>query len=192
MGMEVAATLAEAFLEDTLDGLKGMAASLVLAFDEAEVPLRWRQDFFQVWQQGAGGLGERLERILARALEEHSWAIALGADSPGLPSAFLEQAVAALTVDDGPRAVLGPCRDGGFYLLGVRSITQGLLAGVRWSTPFALEDVERALRLSAITPKRLPSWFDVDEVEDLASLRSLIEQGSVQASATARILSSLR
>jgi rSAM/selenodomain-associated transferase 1 len=185
VGKQRAAALAEAFLEDTVAALSAVRVSVVIAFD-GEAPAHWQRPGLRIWQQGNGFLGERLERVLARALCEHPWAMALGADSPGLPMSHVQQAAAALDRADGPGAVLGPCRDGGFYLLGVRSIAPGMLSEVRWSSAFALSDTERAL--GGRTLMRLPEWFDVDVLEDLALLRDLLERGEVTAPATARLL----
>ena len=187
VGADLAAAFAEAFLEDTVGALTAVGASTIVAFD-ADAPAHWRRPTLPVWQQGEGDLGYRLERVLARALAEHPWAIALGADSPGLPPEFLTMAADALDRPDGPDCVLGPCRDGGFYLLGVRSVAPGTLSKVRWSSPFALADTERALAGHGRTLLRLPEWFDVDEAEDLTRLCDLIERGEVTAPATSRVL----
>jgi rSAM/selenodomain-associated transferase 1 len=189
IGGDRAAALAEAFLEDTVAALSTVRASVVVAFD-AEAPAHWRRPGLLLWPQGDGPLGERLERALARALSEYPWAMALGADSPGLPVAYVRQAADALGRSDGPDAVLGPCRDGGFYLLGVRFIAPGALSNVRWSSAFALSDTERAL--GARTSMRLPEWFDVDEIEDMARLHDLLERGEVTAPATHRLLTRAR
>lgn len=188
LGDERAAALAEAFLEDTLAGLGATPASVILALDE-DAPGRWHALAARVWMQGDGSLGDRLERVLGRALEDHPWAVALGADSPGLPVHLLNDAATALDPAPDERCVLGPCRDGGFYLLGVRRVKPGMLAGVRWSTPDALDDTEGSLRLAGLSPVRLALWFDVDEPDDLVHLRTLIEGGQVCAPATARLLS---
>lgn len=76
----------------------------------------------EIWLQGEGDLGARLERILSCALKSSLFAIAIGGDTPGLPSDLFEQARAALHVAD---AVIGPSEDGGFYLLGMRRTRTG-------------------------------------------------------------------
>src|SRR5262249_22316747 len=45
-------------------------------------------------------------------------------------------------------AVLGPARDGGYWLIGLRRsrpLPAGFLDGVRWSTPHALADTRASL-----------------------------------------------
>lgn len=184
-GDERAVILATAFLEDTLSALERVPARLVLALDDL-APSEESDGRPARWAQGGGSLGDRLEHVLGRALQQHPWAIALGTDSPGLPPHLLIRAMDAL--EAGADAVLGPCRDGGFYLLGVRALPRGALEEVRWSTPDACQDTERALLQRGLHAQRLEPWFDVDEASDLAELARGIEAGMIHAPATARVL----
>jgi rSAM/selenodomain-associated transferase 1 len=190
-GDAAAAALAEAFLEDTVSSLRELDVSVILAFD-GDPPERWAGASVRTWNQGAGTLGDRVERVLARALDSHRWAIALGADSPGLPASHIARAMAALTREGGPPAVIGPCIDGGYYLLGLRTVRPGALDTVRWSTPHALEDTQSALERVGQRAEQLESWFDVDEEADLVRLEALLASGAVYAPATARLLASRR
>ncbi len=122
------------------------------------------------WLQGHGDLGERIERILRRGLEQAPAAIAVGADSPLLTPAHLGSAMAALDDYD---AVIGPCLDGGFYLLGLRECPPGLLANIPWSSsetaPAVIDRItRRGWRLAC-----LETLFDVDTPEDLMRLADL-------------------
>ncbi len=187
VGDAQAAALAAAFLEDTVAALAGLSATVVIAFDD-EPPERWSTPPPLVWQQGSGSLDARIERVLGQALASHPWAIALGADSPGLPPERVRLAIEALARADGPGAVLGPCRDGGFYLLGVRALVPGTLRGVRWSTPHALEDTTAALGRAGMSTTQLEGWFDIDQESDLKDLVTLIARGEIHAPATERVL----
>src|SRR5258708_38692520 len=165
---EGAAALAEAFFRDTWNCVESLnwAVPIVASTESLGLGVLPRPDI-QVWLQGGGDLGARIERILRRALTQAPMAMALGADSPGIPPSFLEQAHEALRSAD---AVLGPCEDGGFYLLSVRDCPPGLLAGIPWSqsTTFActLDRLrERGLKATVLDP-----WYDIDRPEDLERL----------------------
>jgi uncharacterized protein len=121
-------------------------------------------------QQGAD-LGARLDRLLTDLLKAgHPGAIAVDADSPTVPTAFLRRACAELLAATAD-VVIGPCEDGGYYLVGLRQPTPALFTGVPWSTPAVLsETVGRARRLG-LRLTLLPAWFDVDRGEDLERLR---------------------
>jgi rSAM/selenodomain-associated transferase 1 len=87
--------------------------------------------------QGAGGLGERLTRVID-ALPPGP-VVVLGSDTPTVTRSDIAEAFRVL----GPhRAVFGPAPDGGYWLIGLRRGFREALpfAGVRWSTPHALAD----------------------------------------------------
>jgi len=69
--------------------------------------------------------------------------------------------------------VLGPVRDGGYYLIGMRG-RHDVLAGVEMSTGDVCAVVaERALGLG-VSLGLVESTFDVDEAADLAPLRAVV------------------
>lgn len=107
-------SLAEAFLQDTWSAVSSLPwANPVIASTDPSVA-SLVSDNPEVWPQGDGDLGARLECILSRALANSPSAIAIAGDTPGLPLELLEQAHHALREAD---AVIGPSEDGGFYLL---------------------------------------------------------------------------
>lgn len=190
VGAEGAAALAEAFFRDTWNSVEALSWAVpVVASTDTLGPGILPQPDTQVWLQGGGDLGARIERILRRALTQAPMAMALGADSPGIPAGFLERAHEALQSAD---AVLGPCEDGGFYLLGVRECPRGLLAGIPWSqsTTFArtLDRLnERGFKSIVLDP-----WYDVDRAEDLGHLWMQLANGAITAPHTARVFTGLR
>jgi hypothetical protein len=130
-----------------------------------------------------------MERILLRALEHHPAAIVLGADSPGLPAAYLEAARAGLEHAD---AVFGPSEDGGFYLLALKRLPVGAFVDLPWSHPETLARTEARLLSLGLSVRRVTPFFDVDVPEDLVRLENELASGRVQAPATQAALRELR
>lgn len=185
LGDARAVTLAQAFLEDTWSGLHELSwAHPVVALADGPMPANLRGG--ECWSQGDGDLGQRLERTLRRATSDGAAALAIGADTPGLPSTLLEQARDLLATHD---AVLGPAEDGGFYLLGLKAVPLGLLDGLPWSSSTTYQCTLERLHALSMTVAILPGWFDVDTEHDLARLRSLLDSGALRA---ARTLAALR
>jgi uncharacterized protein len=185
LGSRGAAELAAVFLEDTWTAVSALSwAEPVLASTETA-----KRNVFparaEVWLQGEGDLGARIEQILRRALTDHPFAIAIGADSPGLPLKFLEQARAALARFD---AVIGPSEDGGFYLLGLRTCPEGLLSGIPWSAPTTCLETIAKLEAAGLAVYVLDDWFDVDTPEDLEKLNALLTARQIEAPRTANFL----
>ncbi|MCI0570231.1 MAG: TIGR04282 family arsenosugar biosynthesis glycosyltransferase [Myxococcaceae bacterium] len=177
-----AAALARAFLLDTWSGLGCLGGvERVLALDGAPDLLPPELCGAEVWPQPEGHLGRRLEEVLARALGRSDRAVALGADTPGLPPRLLEETLLALERAD---AVLGPSADGGFYLLGLRRPCTGLLEDVPWSTAQTLACTRRRLEEGGLHVVTVSPWFDVDEPADLARLGTLLHRGEVVAPRT--------
>lgn len=186
LGGERSALLADAFLRDTWATVRSLpwARPILATTDGTAEDFGLKRDT-EVWLQGDGDLGERLERVLARALQDGAFAIAIGADSPGLPPRFLERARHALRRAE---AVLGPCEDGGFYLLGLKGCPPGLLRDLPWSSDETFIQTLGRLCEWGMTVRVLEPWFDVDRVADLHRLRGLIEREEISAPETASAL----
>ncbi len=188
IGAGGAAALARAFLEDTLAlaaRTRWAKVAVSVAGDPAPLGL---PASVEVWEQGAGDLGARMERAILRALGLAPRVLVVGTDSPGLPARLLAEAREALA---GADAVLGPAEDGGFFLLGMRRCEPGLLGGLPWSRPDTLARTEGRLRERGWVVARTAAWFDVDEPAELARLAGMIGRGEVEAPATARALAAI-
>jgi rSAM/selenodomain-associated transferase 1 len=115
--------------------------------------------------QGGGDLGERMERAF-RWFPRRPVAL-VGTDIPALGPADLHAAFRAL--GQAP-AVFGPAADGGYWLVGMGPRRPCRpFAGVRWSSPFALEDTLR--NFTRHRSARLRTLSDVDSQADLVALK---------------------
>jgi glycosyltransferase A (GT-A) superfamily protein (DUF2064 family) len=88
-----------------------------------------------------------------------------------MPPVRLRQAFAALRRAD---AVLGPTRDGGYYLTGLRLPRVGLarlLSGIDWGTPRTFRQTKAKLLEAKLHLRTLPQGYDVDVAADLVRLR---------------------
>ncbi|MBA2544076.1 MAG: TIGR04282 family arsenosugar biosynthesis glycosyltransferase [Deltaproteobacteria bacterium] len=184
---ELAARLARAFLLDTCDSLRALAwAAPILATTGDLEPSLARRVEIPIWPQGSGDLGARIERVMRRALESADGAIAIGADTPGLPRELLVRACEALTRAD---AAIGPTDDGGFYLLALRACPVGLLADLPWSRSDTFAATLERLRSRGLRTLVLEPWFDVDRPADLERLRALLSTGALVAPETLALIS---
>jgi rSAM/selenodomain-associated transferase 1 len=187
LGEHRVAELVRAFIVDTYQGALGLVNVRVIIALSEPGPLPELEPPPEVWEQGPGDLGERMGRVARRALSSgEPWVILIGSDAPGLPKARLEEAASAL--DRGHPAVLGPARDGGYYLLGLRSCEEGLLSNLSWSTETTLDETRLRLQAHGMTPYLTGEWFDVDRPEDLRRLTREIRRGTIDAPATRRAL----
>jgi rSAM/selenodomain-associated transferase 1 len=80
-------------------------------------------------QQG-NDLGEKMNHAMHVALTTNSFVVLIGSDCPALTIDILNQSCQQLS--NGKDAVLGPSRDGGYYLIGLKKPDPGIFQGINW------------------------------------------------------------
>jgi uncharacterized protein len=119
--------------------------------------------------QPSGDLGGRMARAFRSALRHSEAAFAIGSDVPALTPAILAEALESLRNHD---VVLGPSRDGGYYLLGMKRFYPELFSGIEWGTERVRDQTCDAISRLGLTVAQLPVLDDVDRPEDLTLLRN--------------------
>jgi rSAM/selenodomain-associated transferase 1 len=166
-----AADLYDCFLRDTLDTMRKVSGvQRVIGYLPENAQDYFNQlapDMGLVCQRG-DSLGERLDHLLTGALGNGSRrAVVMDSDSPTLPATHIAQAFEHLADAD---VVLGPTRDGGYYLIGLKQPQPHLLRDVQMSTPQVLSDTLALAESTGLTVSLLPAWYDVDTIADLRQL----------------------
>lgn len=166
-----AAYLYDCLLRDTLDTMRKVpGVQRVIGFlpeNAQDYFTKLAPDMGLVCQRG-DALGERLDNLLTEALAGGSQqAVVMDSDSPTLPVAYISQAFEQLAEAD---VVLGPTRDGGYYLIGMKQSQPHLLRQVQMSTPHVLSDTLDLAEATGLTVSLLPAWYDVDTIADLHHL----------------------
>jgi uncharacterized protein len=169
-----AATLARCFLQDRVDQLAALPlGEPMVAFTppgQAAAVRSLVPPKVRLIPQAGEDLGARLDRVLTDLLAEgYAGAIAVDADSPTLPSAYLEAACCHLQ-EGRADVVIGPSEDGGYYLIGLRQPAPALFRTMAWSTPAVLPETLARVGEARLRLHLLPAWFDVDRGADLERL----------------------
>ena len=127
------------------------------------------EEFFLIPQRG-DRFGDRLF-FAAEDLFKVGFASVclINSDSPTVPAQSFSLAVKLLRLP-GDRIVLGPCDDGGYYLIGLKSLRRELFEQIDWSTERVLEQTKQRGAEIEVEVKLLPVGYDVD---DRATLRRL-------------------
>lgn len=122
--------------------------------------------------QRSGGLGARLAAVFRWHFAEGAErVVVIGSDCPDVGRFLVRRAFRLLEQRE---LVIGPARDGGFYLLGLRHSAPGLFRRVVWSTDAVFaRTMANAARLG-LGAAVLPELRDVDTVED-ALILGLLE-----------------
>jgi uncharacterized protein len=123
--------------------------------------------------QGPDSLGTRMERAFQEAFQAGFHRVVLiGSDCPRLKGELLQKALDNLAHHD---LVLGPARDGGYYLLGMSRILTPLFVDIPWGTETVCRktlEIGRDLGLNILL---LETLDDIDRPEDLALWEKLKE-----------------
>lgn len=122
---------------------------------------------FEAWlatnsivDQGEGDLGARL----AMAGPPYP-TIFIGSDAPDISAPLLRDAADALAHSP---AVIGPAKDGGYWLLGLACEVPGVFDDIDWGTCAVFAQTRARLTACGIDPVLLPELQDCDRPEDLA------------------------
>jgi rSAM/selenodomain-associated transferase 1 len=172
---ELASALYECFLLDTLDQMRQVEGTqrVIAYLDDPDYFRRLAPDFELIPQEGYD-LGERLDHALTSYLScGYQRAVIMDSDSPTLPADYLSQAFDVLAA--GADVILGPCDDGGYYLIGITKPSPRLLREVHMSTPTVAAETIALAKDEGLNLISLPTWYDVDDVASLSRLRQEIE-----------------
>jgi len=137
--------------------------------------------------QSRPGLGQALFEVSELPAP---YTVAVSADTPTLPVERLLLAVEALR---SAPAVLGPCEDGGYYLVGLRQAfpvdsRRRAFLQVPMGGPGVLEHTRSALG----APVELEPWLDVDTLADLECLARRLQEDPWAAPAVVNWLAERR
>lgn len=172
---EEAAELSRALLADQLNHLQELdAADFYLAFapnDARSLMENLAPPCFCLFPQQGADLGARMEAAFRKLFDiGHKNIVLIGGDLPPVPLRYFAEAYAFLATSN-QRVVLGPSRDGGYYLVGCNQPTPQIFQGMRWSHSAVLAQTQDKLSSLKIDYHLLPTWFDIDTPADLRYLR---------------------
>lgn len=173
---EAASLLYHNFLLDKIEQVKILEASLFVAytpktsesFFKSIVPAR----FSMICQKGED-LGERLSNVSKILFESGAKKVLiLDSDTPSLPTILIQDGLSRL---DDVDVVVGPCEDGGYYLIGTRSWIPELFQGIPWSTSEVANLTIAKARSLDLSVFLLNRWYDIDTMTDLKRLKRSLQ-----------------
>jgi len=125
----------------------------------------WLGNDLHYSRQKEGDLGLRMRQAFDAAFTDGaSMAVVIGTDCPEMTSDLVERALCALVDYD---LVLGPAKDGGYYLIGLRQQIPELFEDIAWGTEKVFEqtvEIANRLKLRLLLLEKLG---DIDRPEDL-------------------------
>lgn len=170
LGDRKALALYRAFVEDGLATAGGIDAPLRVygtPAEELDAISAWLGSDLSIYAQKGATLGDRMANAFARAFSDGcSRVVLIGTDAPGLPKAFLMEALKRL---EDHSAVIGPATDGGYYLIGFNreNFSPQAFEQISWGGPKVFQQTMAILQKMQASVYILPAWRDIDEADDL-------------------------
>lgn len=166
IGEEKALNIYKFLLNKTLSATKNLDIVKEVFYSEEIIKNDiWPEKSFRKSLQKGKDLGERMENAFkGRFLDGFEKIIIIGSDLYDLEKADLEQAFQKLDKSD---FVLGPAKDGGYYLLGMKSFSPQVFRRKSWGTSTVLRETLEDLKGQKIA--FLEERNDIDTFDDIKS-----------------------
>jgi uncharacterized protein len=175
VGEDVALDLYKCFVSDLMEMLVQGGYPLKIFFYPPEArqeAMRWLGDEQTLVPQKGDDLGGRMRNAFELVFSQgFDHTLLIGSDIPDLPKAVIDEAMGALGSYD---AVVGPSRDGGYYLIAFTqdAFLPQVFSGINWGTPEVFEQTMGILWKANLTVHTLPVWRDIDTIDDLKAFFS--------------------
>lgn len=122
----------------------------------------WLGEEFKYFSQEEGDLTARLLGT-SSLFSKDSKTLIFGSDIPDLKAEIINKAFKSLEQSD---IVLGPCPDGGYYLIGSKDFYPTLFQNISWSTDQVLKQTIKAAESLQLKYDLLSPLRDIDTIED--------------------------
>ncbi len=129
----------------------------------------WDEAFFKKKLQNGIDLGERMHNAFQELLNSnYEKVIIIGSDLLDLSPEIIEDAYLKLNAKD---VVIGPAKDGGYYLLGLKKMEVPIFKNKIWGTETVRKDTINDLKNSSV--HLLKELNDIDTFEDMKHYNEL-------------------
>ncbi len=117
-------------------------------------------------QQGEGDLGERMDAAFTEVFSRgFGQAVIIGSDCYELTSDIILEGLSLLQQTD---LVIGPARDGGYYLLGMNQPLKSVFDAIAWSSQTVFRDTMARAAREDCSVSLLQVLTDVDQAADIS------------------------
>lgn len=157
-----------AYTKLVVDGLDAEKSVWYSSFiDQEDI---WTNGEFNKKVQTGDDLGQKMKNAFEAtfAQEKSDAVVIIGSDCAELEERHVSEAFDALESND---IVLGPAKDGGYYLLGMRVFVPELFKSIDWSTSKVAEQTLYAIKENNLSYLLLDELNDVDTVEDYVQIK---------------------
>ena len=194
LGNETTRNLYKCFVSDLIGTLEKKRYTFKIAFyppASDEKIISWLGSEHSYITQVGRNLGERMQNAFKKTfLEGFNEVLVIGSDIPDITPSLIDKAFKALSNHD---TVIGPCFDGGYYLIGFRKemFLSDIFKGIQWSTERVCKDTMEVFMKKGYKVCVLPKLRDIDRIEDLRTFYKESKKTRCKYSKTLLYLSSI-
>ncbi|MBI1938942.1 MAG: TIGR04282 family arsenosugar biosynthesis glycosyltransferase [Ignavibacteriales bacterium] len=132
---------------------------------EKEEVKKWLGNRFLYSHQDGDDLGTRMKNAFQKVFSHGAGKVVIvGTDIPDLTHSIVENAIYLLNEND---VVIGPSKDGGYYLLGMKKMHNTLFDDIEFSTSSVLPETIRKIEKIGLKFSLLPQLQDIDTEAEL-------------------------
>ncbi len=173
IGDEKALSVYKKLLKHTQNVIHSITADKMVFYSEfIDNADTWSNDLFYKEVQTGSELGERMSNAFKFGfLEGYKKVIIIGSDCADLAEEHIDKAFKLLEEKD---LVIGPAKDGGYYLLGMKNLHPTLFLNKKWSSATVYQDTLSDILSLKLSVGILDELSDVDAEEDLKGREYLL------------------
>ncbi len=177
VGMFLALDIYQELVNHTAKVVRKVEADKMVFYSEyVEVEDAFEGEDFEYNVQTGSTLGEKMQNAFQHAFDKgYSRVTIIGSDCYDLKAKHLEQAFDQLEIND---MVVGPSKDGGYYLLGLNGPCPALFEGKEYSHDKVFEELMHEAKELELECYVLDKLNDIDTLEDVkgTALMKLLEE----------------
>ncbi len=174
IGNEKALIVYNKLLKHTQEVTTLIAADKILFYSEfIDNTDNWSSDIFYKEVQMGNELGERMSNAFLLAFSKmYKKVIIIGSDCVDIADNHINQALNLLDKKD---IVIGPAKDGGYYLLGMKCLHADLFINKKWSGSTVCKDMLNDILSLKLSFGMIEELSDIDEEQDLKGREYLLK-----------------
>jgi len=175
IGDEKALSVYNLLLNHTLQISKSLDTEKIIFYSN-DIPENdeWKKSGFQQFLQVGNDLGEKMSNAFHTAFVlGYKKVVIIGSDCPELTEEILSASFQLLEEN---KVAIGPAKDGGYYLLGMKKMYPQIFKNKKWSTDSVLQSTLLDLEDLEIKPVFLPTLTDIDYEKDLTNFPGILTQ----------------
>lgn len=174
VGDQKALEIYQVLVDYTHQQVEGLECKKLLYYSEFTENTYENNKDYQFFIQSSGDLGQKMGDAFKDQFEDgFDQLLIVGTDCAEITQEIMEEAFDKLKTSE---VVIGPAKDGGYYLLGMNRFISGLFYDIPWSSAEVFNQTSDYLSTHQIPFDLLPTLSDVDYLEDWMEVKERLLQ----------------